>query len=48
MEAIDQAPEYNVTTLSNGFTVLTESQVFPGAVHMGKIYIKYYKLIKAS
>jgi len=28
--------------------VLTESQVFPGAVHMGKIYIKYYKLIKAS
>jgi hypothetical protein len=48
LEAIDQAPEYNVTTLSNGFTVLTESQVFPGAVHMGKIYIKYYKLIKAS
>ncbi len=36
MEAVDQAPEYNVTTLSNGFTVLTESQVFPGAVHMGK------------
>lgn len=48
MEAVDQAAEYNVTTLSNGFTVLTESQVFPGAVHMGKIYIKYYKLIKAS
>jgi hypothetical protein len=48
LEAIDQAPEYNVTTLSNGFTVLTESQVFPGAVHMGKIYIKYYKLLKAS
>jgi hypothetical protein len=48
LEAVDQAPEYNVTTLSNGFTVLTESQVFPGAVHMGKIYIKYYKLIKAS
>ena len=37
MEAVDQAPEYNVTTLSNGFTVLTESQVFPGAVHMGNI-----------
>jgi hypothetical protein len=48
LEAVDQSPEYNVTTLSNGFTVLTESQVFPGAVHMGKIYIKYYKLIKAS
>jgi hypothetical protein len=48
LEAVDQAPEYNVTTLSNGFTVLTESQVFPGAVHMGKLYIKYYKLIKAS
>jgi len=30
----DQA-EYNVTNLNNGFTVLTESQVFPGAVHMG-------------
>jgi len=45
LEAVDQAPEYNVTTLSNGFTVLTESQVFPGAVHMGNIYIiKYYKL----
>jgi len=28
-------PEYNVTHLSNGFTVLTESQVFPGAVNMG-------------
>ena len=28
--------EYNVTDLSNGFTVLTESQTFPGAVHMGK------------
>ena len=33
IEAVDQAPEYNVTTLSNGFTVLTESQTFPGAVH---------------
>ena len=29
--------EYNVTDLSNGFTVLTESQTFPGAVHMGKL-----------
>lgn len=35
VEANDTAPEYNITTLSNGFTVLTESQVFPGAVHMG-------------
>ena len=25
MEAVDQAPEYNVTTLSNGFTVLTHA-----------------------
>lgn len=36
IEIQDQAPEYNVTNLSNGFTVLTESQMFPGAVHMGK------------
>jgi predicted Zn-dependent peptidase len=35
IEVQDQAPEYNVTNLSNGFTVLTESQIFPGAVHMG-------------
>lgn len=28
--------EYNVTSLNNGFTVLTESQTFPGAVNMGK------------
>ena len=28
--------EYNVTHLNNGFTVLTESQTFPGAVNMGK------------
>lgn len=27
--------EYQATTLSNGFTVLTESEDFPGAVHMG-------------
>ena len=36
IEAGDQTPEYNVTHLSNGFTVLTESKIFPGAVHMGK------------
>ena len=28
--------EYNVTDLSNGFTVLTESTTFPGSIHMGK------------
>jgi predicted Zn-dependent peptidase len=27
--------EYQATTLSNGFTVLTESEDFPGTVHMG-------------
>lgn len=32
----DEAREYNVTNLTNGYTVLTESQAFPGAVHMGK------------
>jgi len=31
----DEAREYNVTNLTNGYTVLTESQNFPGAVHMG-------------
>jgi processing peptidase subunit beta len=31
----EEQPEYNVTDLNNGFTVLTESQVFPGSVHMG-------------
>ncbi len=36
VEASDVPNEYNVTKLSNGFTVLTESQNFPGAVHMGK------------
>jgi len=35
MEAQDVPREYNVTNLTNGFTVLTESQAFPGAVHMG-------------
>ena len=27
---------YNVTELSNGFTVLTESEIFPTTVNMGK------------
>jgi len=31
----DQAPQYEVTKLKNGVTVLTESQVFPGVVDMG-------------
>lgn len=31
----DEAPNYNVTNLNNGFTVITESQCFPGAVNMG-------------
>ena len=30
----DNTPEYNVTHLSNGFTVLTESTIFPGPVNM--------------
>lgn len=34
-QANAQESEYNVTSLDNGFTVLTESQSFPGAVHMG-------------
>lgn len=32
----EDAAEYNVTNLNNGFTVLTESTTFPGAVNMGK------------
>lgn len=36
IERNDEAHEYTVTSLENGFTVLTESQSFPGAVHMGK------------
>ena len=32
----EQAAEYNVTNLNNGFTVLTESSTFPSAVNMGK------------
>lgn len=35
IEAEETRPEYNVTSLSNGFTVITEGQVFPGNVHMG-------------
>jgi len=31
----DQTSEYNVTTLTNGFTILTESTRFPGPVNMG-------------
>jgi len=37
---------YNVTELSNGFTVLTESQTFPGAVNMGKYCVA--KLVSVS
>jgi len=35
IEATDSEQQYNVTPLNNGFTVLTESASFPGAVHMG-------------
>jgi len=35
IEKGDDPREYTVTSLENGFTVLTESQSFPGAVHMG-------------
>jgi processing peptidase subunit alpha len=35
IERHDESHEYTVTSLENGFTVLTESQSFPGAVHMG-------------
>lgn len=31
----DRPAEYNVTHLTNGFTVLTESTIFPGTVNMG-------------
>lgn len=34
-ETTDVPREYNVTNLTNGFTVLTESQSFPGTVNMG-------------
>jgi len=33
--ATDEEATYRVTNLNNGFTVLTESQTFPGAVNMG-------------
>jgi len=35
IEASDVPHEYNVTNLTNGFTVLTESSSFPGTVNMG-------------
>jgi len=35
IETMDLAPEYNVTNLPNGFTVLTESTTFPSAIQMG-------------
>ena len=34
--ANDEEATYRVTNLNNGFTVLTESQTFPGQVNMGK------------
>ena len=34
VELADKEPEYNVTHLANGFTVLTESTIFPGPVNM--------------
>ena len=37
--ATDEEATYRVTNLNNGFTVLTESQTFPGAVNMGKCRI---------
>jgi len=45
IETSDRAPEYNVTNLPNGFTVLTESQTFPGAVQMGKFTSFLFVLI---
>jgi processing peptidase subunit beta len=35
IETTDVPHEYNVTNLTNGFTVLTESASFPGTVNMG-------------
>lgn len=35
IETNDVPHEYNVTNLTNGFTVLTESSSFPGTVNMG-------------
>lgn len=34
-EVANKECEYQATTLSNGFTVLTESEDFPGSIHMG-------------
>ena len=39
----EQMASYNVTDLSNGFTVLTESQTFPSAVNMGKCSLSLSK-----
>jgi hypothetical protein len=38
IEQEEKKAEYNITSLSNGFTVVTESQIFPGTVHMGMFY----------
>ena len=35
VEIQNATAEYNVTKLANGFTVLTESPIFPGTVNMG-------------
>lgn len=35
IEAEKRDSEYQATTLSNGFTILTETEDFPGSVHMG-------------
>jgi len=35
IEIENQEASYAVTELANGFTVVTEGQIFPGAVHMG-------------
>lgn len=32
---IDKEFKYNISTLDNGIKVLTESESFPGLVHMG-------------
>merc|ERR1712086_278557 len=52
VHAEDRQQQYNMTPLNNGFTVLTESASFPGAVHMGKYHLLYafniYKLNKLS
>ena len=40
--------EYNVTSLNNGFTVLTETQTFPGAVNMGKYNFHTHRVVTRS